>query len=343
MVSADCDIYPNYPSYYAIDNTGSTVTNNVLFNYWSSSDSATVRSYFSDPTKLYWWPIDSSANGYGASKIARPQEPNPLHVATDLELAGDYESAYDVYLDILADSYSDVQRRMAVKKLLRLFGKAGMNYNGLRDIVSDEMPGADGYYREFLDYMTGEIYIREGDYHAAIQRFTTLAPNYAGSPMEVEMYARVANIYGDFLDDKAAALEYANLCMELNPGQAIVESAFESAGLEYNASEYADKYATPLPEEPIKDNQVSEDIDISVNPNPFNPTTVISYTLPADANVRLSIYTITGQKIDTLVDSHQQAGNHTVTFNGRDLASGIYFYRFETQNQVKTGRLLLVK
>ncbi|MBU1881556.1 T9SS type A sorting domain-containing protein, partial [bacterium] len=62
-------------------------------------------------------------------------------------------------------------------------------------------------------------------------------------------------------------------------------------------------------------------------PNPFNPTTAISYQLSAFSNVNLTVYDISGRKVMTLVDGKREAGSHQVTFDGSDFASGIYFCR----------------
>jgi hypothetical protein len=82
--------------------------------------------------------------------------------------------------------------------------------------------------------------------------------------------------------------------------------------------------------------------------NPFNPHTVIEYTLPRDCQVRITIYNILGQKVKTLVQEHQQAGYKRVAWDGRnirgeELSSGIYFYRIEVEEFVQTRKTLLLK
>jgi hypothetical protein len=67
-------------------------------------------------------------------------------------------------------------------------------------------------------------------------------------------------------------------------------------------------------------------------PNPFNVSTVISYQLSCDCYVELTIYSITGQKIFTLVSEQQQAGNHKFEYDGGDSASGVYFYRLVAES-----------
>ena len=78
-------------------------------------------------------------------------------------------------------------------------------------------------------------------------------------------------------------------------------------------------------------------------PNPFNPSTILEYSLTETARVSLTVYSITGQKMATLVDGQRPAGSHRVLFNGANLASGMYFYRLEANAFSKTGKMLLLK
>jgi len=83
-------------------------------------------------------------------------------------------------------------------------------------------------------------------------------------------------------------------------------------------------------------------------PNPFNPSTTISFTLAQSENVKLSIYNVKGQVVKTLINSQQEAGRHSVVWNGDDdylnkVASGIYFYRLETSAGRQTKRMILMK
>jgi beta-glucosidase len=77
-------------------------------------------------------------------------------------------------------------------------------------------------------------------------------------------------------------------------------------------------------------------------PNPFNPTTVISYQLPMSCDVTLKVYDLLGNEVRTLVDERQSAGTYGVSFDASTLTSGVYFYRFHAGTFAQTKRLLLI-
>ncbi len=83
-------------------------------------------------------------------------------------------------------------------------------------------------------------------------------------------------------------------------------------------------------------------------PNPFNPTTTLRFSLPQAGEVELSIYNLMGQRVANLVRGVQEAGPHVLQWNGRDeqgreLASGVYFYHLQAGAQVETRKLLLLR
>ncbi len=78
-------------------------------------------------------------------------------------------------------------------------------------------------------------------------------------------------------------------------------------------------------------------------PNPFNPTTMIRYGLPAQTRVRLTVHTLLGNQVATLVDETQQPGIHVVDFSALDLPSGAYFYRLQTDLGTLTRRMVVSK
>ncbi len=83
-------------------------------------------------------------------------------------------------------------------------------------------------------------------------------------------------------------------------------------------------------------------------PNPFNPSTTISFSIPEESKVVLSIFNIKGQKIKQLVNDQVSAGEHSIIWNGRDsndkrVGSGIYFYKLKAGDYQKVKKMILMK
>jgi parallel beta-helix repeat protein len=94
-------------------------------------------------------------------------------------------------------------------------------------------------------------------------------------------------------------------------------------------------------------------VDLSQNfPNPFNPSTTISFTIPGTTSERqpvdLIIYDIRGRRVRTLIDSDLEPGIHTITWNGRDepggvVSSGMYLYTLKTRKEIVTRKMMVLK
>lgn len=78
-------------------------------------------------------------------------------------------------------------------------------------------------------------------------------------------------------------------------------------------------------------------------PNPFNPMTVIKFALPKTVVVSIKVYDLRGQEVAVLVDGLYQAGVYKVVFDGRKLASGVYFYRMQAEDFDIVHKAMLVK
>jgi glycosidase len=91
-------------------------------------------------------------------------------------------------------------------------------------------------------------------------------------------------------------------------------------------------------------NNLPKEFALSQNyPNPFNPTTLIEYALPKQSYVTLTLYNVLGQQVAKLVDGEQQPGYKSVTFNGSNLSSGLYFYRLNAGSFTSVKKMMIVK
>lgn len=78
-------------------------------------------------------------------------------------------------------------------------------------------------------------------------------------------------------------------------------------------------------------------------PNPFNPSTMIYYTLPQEMHVRLTVYNALGQEVATLLDGTVNGGKHQTAFIADNLPTGLYIYKLQAGGNVSTGRMMLIR
>ncbi len=78
-------------------------------------------------------------------------------------------------------------------------------------------------------------------------------------------------------------------------------------------------------------------------PNPFNPSTNITFTLPEEQSVRLAVYNLSGREVAVLTNSRLPKGAHTYTFDASDLSGGMYFVRLQSGSMVESRKITLIK
>jgi len=130
-------------------------------------------------------------------------------------------------------------------------------------------------------------------------------------------------IEGDVLDFKA-----------ITPAGAVIDSftITPSVGIEADEAEL-----------PIEDFVL-----YSAYPNPFNPSTTLSFSIPTASHVELNVYNIGGQRVQTLVGGKLESGYHQYTWYGkddlgRDVSSGVYIYKLQAGNRIQGGKVLLLR
>ena len=78
-------------------------------------------------------------------------------------------------------------------------------------------------------------------------------------------------------------------------------------------------------------------------PNPFNPSTKISYTIPKRSNVNIKVFNLLGSEVVELINDEVEAGSYDIEFNAVKLPSGVYFYRIQSGNFIDTKKMILLK
>jgi predicted secreted protein len=82
---------------------------------------------------------------------------------------------------------------------------------------------------------------------------------------------------------------------------------------------------------------------LAAYPNPFNPSTQITFDLPKASHVTLGVFDLLGREVGILTDEAYPAGTHSATFDGSNLSSGIYFYRLQAGDFVQAKKMVLLK
>ncbi|MFH0734547.1 MAG: T9SS type A sorting domain-containing protein [bacterium] len=137
-------------------------------------------------------------------------------------------------------------------------------------------------------------------------------------------------------------------------GVSIIDSLSFGAQLtDVSYGRYADAsnnwvFMLPTPGQNNSFSDVDESIipvvyNITAYPNPFNPSTTISYSIPFANNTVIKIYDVLGREVQTLVDEYKTAGTYNLNFNASSLSSGIYLCRIESGKYVSTKKLMMVK
>jgi hypothetical protein len=78
-------------------------------------------------------------------------------------------------------------------------------------------------------------------------------------------------------------------------------------------------------------------------PNPFNPSTMLSYDVPSDMNVNLSIYDMRGRLVDELVNDMRELGSYQIIWNADQYASGVYMIKLMAGSTMQVQKVMLVK
>ena len=95
--------------------------------------------------------------------------------------------------------------------------------------------------------------------------------------------------------------------------------------------------------DPAPEMTVTNHLLCEVYPNPFNPSTTISYVLPSGGLVKAGVFNIRGAKVAEVFNGHMDSGRHTLEFDGSDLSSGIYFLNIESPSGMIVQKLVLMK
>jgi hypothetical protein len=187
-----------------------------------------------------------------------------------------------------------------------------------------------------------------------------------GHVIDMEVYNNELYVVGQFTQmdgipaNKIAKFNGSNWCgieygidlrpedLEIYNGDLIINGDFYSiSGVEYN------NIASYNPENQLiinnNNNNIPSEYMLGQNyPNPFNPSTTIKYRIPGEGLVKLTVFDVTGREVALAVNETKQAGDYSVSFDGFNFSTGVYFYRLDVNSALggnfsQTKKMVLIK
>ncbi len=247
-----------------------------------------------------------------------------------------YVRAEMKYKEIITYYSETIFAGLSLKRLYSLTEKYNQNYAAL-DIYLENNPDLQNnmVLKKIADYLSAFCKMKEEDYPDAIEYFESIIEN--PHSFQDSVFAVIDAGYAYLL------MESSQLKNNNSHDVYLKEDKFEEfvytmmGKINSNTNEYE-----------ISDVDSALDFELSVYPNPFNPTTSINFNNNLDKNVIITIYNIKGQKVKTVANDVFARGNNTVVWNGDDnngkkVASGLYFVKIISGQMATTKKIMLMK
>jgi hypothetical protein len=262
----------------------------------------------------------------------------------EIESNENYDAAEQTYKDVISQYPASNYSKMAAKQLISITEKTDQDFLTLKDYYDTEpnMTYDEGMIK-VSSFLSNQCDIKIAEFITAIDWFEDVISN---PPSQIDSVLAVID------------LGYTYLLMEANGGRGDYTGRF--AQFKPNSWEEFEETRIQLlydilgiskykseEEEPSSD-MIPSFVTLHRNyPNPFNPTTTISFSIPEESKVELTVYNIKGQKVKTLVKNDLDKGNHLVSWNGIDesgksVGSGVYFYKLNVNGKFESVKKCLL-
>lgn len=260
--------------------------------------------------------------------------------ANNDEITGNYQSAITKYEQVIQNYQDSLSAINSLRKLLHCKDKMNGDtnaYSQLRGYYQAKVQAnlTDTAFVNVAEELAAKCLVRMGHPTNAIDEYEVIISNTNDS---AKILCAELNIIETYLiiQNSGDSPNYTGQLGYLKP-----------MGKEDAYKKIMDRLHKGKNKKPV--NQLPKEYQLSQNyPNPFNPVTKIKYALPYASNVTLKVYDILGREVISLVNEFKAAGSYIVEFNGKNYASGVYFYRIEAEGQngrkyVERKKMVLVK
>ncbi len=255
------------------------------------------------------------------------------------EEEGDYYDAEQIYKQVISVYPQSEFAVISAKKLLDLKVKYDQDFYGLKNYYQHE-PNmqVNTEMLELSEYLITCYNIKLEEFQPAIGWFEEIVQN-PPSP-EDAVFAEIDAGYTYLVMENSSRANFTGSITKLKPEskKKYNDRRNELIDMLFGSSE--------------PNNEIPEVFELKLYPNypnPFNPITTISFSIPENSKVNLSVYNIKGQKVRTLMDDDLEKGIHDVVWSSKDnsgksVSSGVYFYKFDVNGKTKDlKKMLLLK
>ncbi|MEW6653454.1 MAG: T9SS type A sorting domain-containing protein [Bacteroidota bacterium] len=248
--------------------------------------------------------------------------------------ATDYNKLIDDYKSVVAAEKDKQIVKAALTKLNYLY-KAKEEENAFNSYLNDLASKKN--YQQYLPYIQRfSIWdnVKKSNYENSISVADDVIKG-ANSDVDLicEMLYEKGLIYKYYIKNQAKAEEMFGVLIANHPKHILAKFASQESGIELK-----EQFG-------IKTTESEEAVSYSLAnyPNPFNPTTTISYSMPQAGHVILKVYDVLGREVAELANGFKEKGKHIVTFNASSLASGFYVYTIKVNDFFASKKMLLTK
>jgi xyloglucan-specific exo-beta-1,4-glucanase len=252
------------------------------------------------------------------------------------ELLGNYTSAVSKFEDVIENYQDSVSAINSMKKILICHEKMNSDssaFSGLRLYYQGlaQNNSQDTFFVRAAKELAAKSLVKMDEIEAAITEYEDIVSSSSNS---YERYCAELNIIEAYIimaTGEGDAPAFTGRLGYLKPrskrdGHAMLLGKLYDVNIAGSIS------------------HIPKEFSLSQNyPNPFNPLTKINFAVPNTSKVTLKVYDILGKLVKTLVNETKDAGIYNVTFDGSDLASGIYFYKIEAGDFIESKKMVLVK
>ena len=265
------------------------------------------------------------------------QREKDIAAAEEKFYAGSYDESLSLYKNITS-TYSSEE--LPYEVYARQFTIEKLNKKELTDFTATKneyaakaLQTTDATFAYSLNHLCSMIDVHASEYSNAINSFTAISDSVPGT--EEAIFAEMDAATAEYLAGATGvSLGKSSGRLKKNNIQSLNEYYLEKLSTKFK---FIDKLFN-------KEEELPTEFALMQNyPNPFNPVTTISFALPKNSKVNLTVYDILGRKMAVLADGYKEAGNYLFTFNAAGYASGVYVYRLTTDNIVLSKKMLYLK